>query len=290
MPSRKARAWHFIFSSNQLCSDLFVLVFSSTSTRNGCFGLNRRAALLMTIAEMERIDKAIWLVLAFALMLLESGAIRKNRTEASARDKQLMTNTQALVKDARDLVIQFGILMPQVTSARDELAYLRVELRTAEARRDSKTAAIVHSRIADAQKRVEEAERKVAMNLLPSVAQQVQQAATLQMQNWRNVTFKYEDKVASNPNMAPKQREQIATARRKEFDAVNQDFQRAMKGLLPTVHYLLGPILRNSQTEEDKREMAFIEAYLNGSPQPNGGDAWRFSEYLASKARQANAQ
>ena len=64
------------------------------------------AAALMTLSEMNREYKAIWILIIFVLAVLENQSIDTDRTKAEGIQDKLVADSNELTRNTKELVLQ----------------------------------------------------------------------------------------------------------------------------------------------------------------------------------------
>lgn len=221
-------------------------------------------AVLMTIHDMSKREKLVWLFLVFALMFLENKSIDKDRSDASARDK-------TLIESANTLVSQVSLMVPQVTQANKYLGELRGQLQDSLKDNDKKRSAELRRQIAIAQKQADDASLRLMLTTAPIVLADLRSWSDKWEQSDRQIDIEWSQVRHSQniQNISKNEWDRLKAPFDTRRAIMNTTYSSEVTPLLASANYLRGEILRRfpnySQPTEPQISLIFEKA-VAGSP------------------------
>jgi hypothetical protein len=235
------------------------------------------AAALMTLSEMNREYKAIWILIIFVLAVLENQSIDTDRTKAEGIQDKLVADSNELTRNTKELVLQVSLLTPQIVTANTNLASALSQLHDAQQRNDAALITKFQGKVDEARAEAAAASKRLAVTLVPELAKQFRFEADESRNRWRAIAAHFDAPLSDMSRSA--QWPEIRKQANLEEDNEQRVYQSRIRDLVVTADYLRRQLVQDlPPTQEDEAEKQSFAKVINGDIK--GFDPNRAVQYL----------
>lgn len=252
-PERRVGPFHFWWQL--LCAGFCIYFYRHLPMPGKAVLLLGVVAVLMTLAEMTRIEKGIWLLLVLSLMWIENKSIDKDREETSRRDNELIERTAGLVN-------QVGALAPMVDLTRKKVGDLDNELQVSITNRDTQRTIDLRRQLTAAKKQYADTSLALLLTVAPGIVTEMQRWAIKWSDDDQSIQQSYR-RTLENQTKGSAEYKRISQEEQLAKDGLNAKNTKQVRALITSAKYLRDELRDKFSNQPQIREEHDVDAIFD---------------------------